>query len=89
MGYRVATRQQLDARAFPLFPPGPGEFGLWGEILDRWPELKPCLYRRSDGLAFGLDRSAAAGNGVVPMAAARAFKELKTVLEEICVPYVQ
>jgi len=28
-------------------------------------------------MASGVDRSAAAGNGVVPMAAARAFVELK------------
>jgi DNA (cytosine-5)-methyltransferase 1 len=69
-------RQRLDAGAVPLFAPGPGEFGKWGEILKGWPQLKPCLYRPDDGLAHGLDRSAAAGNGVVPMAAARAFEEL-------------
>jgi hypothetical protein len=31
-------------------------------------------------VAFGLDRSAAAGNGVVPMAAARAYLDLKKAL---------
>lgn len=72
--------QRLDAGAVPLFAPGPGDFREWGEILGSWPELKPCLYRPSDGLAFGLDRSAAAGNGVVPLAAARAYVALKEEL---------
>jgi hypothetical protein len=31
-------------------------------------------------VAFGLDRSAAAGNGVVPVAAARAYLDLKKAL---------
>lgn len=72
--------QRLDAGAVPLFAPGPGEFREWGETLERWPGLKPCLYRPADGLAHGLDRSAAAGNGVVPMAAARAYLDLKQEL---------
>jgi len=58
------------------------EQSLFGAIdFDTRPSLHRFGYRRSDELAFGLDRSAAAGNGVVPMAAARAFKELKTVLQ--------
>jgi len=55
-------------------------FREWGEILDQRPGLKPCLYRPSDGLAHGLDRAAAAGNGMVPMAAARACEALKKEL---------
>lgn len=72
--------ERLGAGAVPLFAPGPGEFRIWGKTLERWPELKPCLYRLDDGLADGLDRCAAAGNGVVPLAAARAFTELKKEL---------
>ena len=70
----------LDPCPVPVFAPGPGEFREWGEILDQRPGLKPCLYRPSDGLARGLDRAAAAGNGVVPVAAARAFEALKKEL---------
>lgn len=70
----------MDPGPLPIFAPGPGEFGLWRKTLKTRPDLKPCLQRLDDGLANGLDRSAAAGNGVVPMAAARAFKELKAAL---------
>lgn len=70
----------LETSTLPIFAPNPGEFRLWGETLDAWPGLKPSLQRLDDGLAHGLDRSAAAGNGVVPMAAARAFKVLKKEL---------
>lgn len=73
-------RVGLDAGAVPLFPPGPGQFELWGETLDAWPGLKPGVQRLDDGLAGGLDRSAAAGNGVVPMAAAVAFEHLRKEL---------
>ena len=78
LGYPNGIR--LDAGTVPLFAPGPSEFRKWGEILGGWPELKPCLYRLDDGLAHGLDRSAAAGNGVVPLAAARAWRELRADL---------
>lgn len=64
--------------AFPgLFPPLPGALAEWGDrLLDR-PDLKPAVQRLGDGLASGLDRTAAAGNGVVPLAAARAWRMLK------------
>ncbi|PTX37869.1 hypothetical protein C8N34_14710, partial [Gemmobacter caeni] len=39
--------------------------------------LKPGIQRLGDGVATWLDRSAAAGNGVVPLAAARAWRYLK------------
>ncbi|CUH67956.1 Modification methylase BspRI [Thalassovita gelatinovora] len=74
--------QRLDTGPVPFFAPGPGEFDLWGETLDRWPGLKPGLYRPDDGLASGLDRTAAAGNGVVPLAAARAFTLLRRELQQ-------
>nr|WP_241427670.1 DNA cytosine methyltransferase [Fertoeibacter niger] len=67
----------LDAAAPPLFPPLPGGFAEWGEALRRHPELKPCVQRLGDGLATWLDRSAAAGNGVVPLAAASAWRMLR------------
>ena len=60
-----------------LFPPMPGDLAEWGETLRRHPELKPSLQRLDDGVATWLDRSAAAGNGVVPMAAARAWRMMR------------
>ncbi|TWI89813.1 DNA (cytosine-5)-methyltransferase 1 [Gemmobacter caeni] len=67
----------LDTAAPALFPPMPGDFAEWGEALRRAPDLKPGIQRLGDGVATWLDRSAAAGNGVVPLAAARAWRYLK------------
>jgi hypothetical protein len=74
----------VGAAGLPLFPPLPGDFAQWGETLRHAPELKPCLHGLDDGLACGVDRSAAAGNGVVPMAAARAYLDLKKELMNTC-----
>ena len=70
----------LDTAGPALFPPMPGEFAEWGKALDDRPDLKPCIHRLDDGLASWMERSAAAGNGVVPMAAARAWRMLNTAL---------
>jgi len=71
---------RVDAAALPLFPPLPGDLAEWGETLKRSPHLKPCLHGLDDGVAFGMDRSAAAGNGVVPLAAAHAYCALRAEL---------
>lgn len=64
--------------AFPgLFPPLPGALAEWGDRIAHRPDLKPAVQRLGDGVASGLDRTAAAGNGVVPLAAARAWRMLK------------
>ena len=68
---------RLDAPAPALFPPMPGDLAQWGETLGRAEHLKPCVQRLDDGVATWLDRSAAAGNGVVPLAAARAWRMLR------------
>ena len=70
----------LDAVPATIFPPMPGDLVEWGEALRRSPFLKPSLQRLDDGVATWLDRSAAAGNGVVPLAAARAWRMLKADL---------
>ena len=70
----------LDTAAPGLFPPMPGDLAQWGETLRRAPFLKPSLQRLDDGVATWLDRSAAAGNGVVPLAAARAWRMLRAEL---------
>ncbi len=71
----------LDTATVPLFPPVPGDLAEWGEILSRSPKLKPCLHGLGDGMAGGLDRSAAAGNGVVSLAAAHAYRALRAEFE--------
>lgn len=61
----------------PLFPPPPSHFEKWAGILDRRPDLQPELFGLGDGMAHRMDRSDAAGNGVVSLAAARAWRTLK------------
>lgn len=75
-----ADGRRMVAAAPPLFPPMPGDFAEWGKALADRPDLKPALHRLDDGLASWVERSAAAGNGVVPMAAARAWRMLKAEL---------
>lgn len=70
----------LDATNLQLFPPLPSDLAKWGETLARSPGIKPCLHGLDDGLAFGLDRSSTAGNGVVPLAAAVAYRTLRAEL---------
>lgn len=72
----------LDASGPGLFPPLPGAFAQWGVALDARPDLKPAIFRLDDGLASWMDRTAAAGNGVVPLAAARAWRILKAELTD-------
>ena len=61
-----------DLTLFPMpFPPGPE--GSWDGI----PEsLEPAICRMADGLAHRVDRIRAGGNGVVPLAAAYAWRTL-------------
>jgi DNA (cytosine-5)-methyltransferase 1 len=61
----------------PLFAPAPFEVGAWRKILERRPDLQPELLGLADGLATGMDRPRAAGNGVVSLAAAHAWRTLK------------
>lgn len=62
----------------PLFPPAPHQFERWAEILDWRPDLQPELFGLDHGLANRVDRSDAAGNGVVSLAAAHAWRTLKS-----------
>lgn len=61
----------------PIFAPLPGDLAKWGTALGRWPALKPCLHGLADGMANRVERPIAAGNGVVPLAAARAWHDLR------------
>lgn len=49
--------------------------------LGTWWKTPPSVYRMDDGVAFGMDRLKAIGNGQVPIVAASAFTHLKSVLE--------
>lgn len=62
--------------SFP-FPPGPGDSDGW----TRYSGPKPALRRGSHGLAYRVDRLRAAGNGVVPLEAAYAFRTLAARLD--------
>ena len=61
----------------PIFAPAPSHFERWAEILDRRPDLQPELFGLDNGMADRMDRSDAAGNGVVSLAAAYAWRTLK------------
>jgi DNA (cytosine-5)-methyltransferase 1 len=46
-----------------------------------WWETTPELHRVDDGVAFGMDRLKAIGNGQVPIVAATAFFQLKEIID--------
>jgi hypothetical protein len=62
------------------WPPGPDDADGWDRYLARYPGLEPAVRRGSHGLANRLDRLHAIGNGVVSLAADRAFRTLWTRL---------
>lgn len=64
------TREQF------AWPPSPDDSSGWERFMREWPDLKPAVRRGSDGLACRVDRLRLCGNGVVPMAAAYAFRTL-------------
>jgi DNA (cytosine-5)-methyltransferase 1 len=65
----------------PLFAPGPND-SRWPEFIAAAPGLEPALCRMADGMADRLDRLRACGNGVVPLAAARAWIALNDLLAD-------
>jgi len=69
-------RDTDEALQLPIFPPAPSEFERWAPILARRPDLQPELFGLDHGLANRVDRSDAAGNGVVSLAAAYAWRTL-------------
>lgn len=73
-GMRSSTDEVLQV---PLFAPPPSHFERWAEILDRRPDLQPEFFGLDHGVADRMDRSDAAGNGVVSLAAAYAWRTLK------------
>lgn len=66
------------ARIYPttnLWPPRPLDYERWEEVPE---DLKPTICRMADGMANRVDRLRAGGNGVVPLAAAYAWRTLVT-----------
>lgn len=66
----------------PLFAPPPADYYAWRSLLKSRPDLQPHVFRTSHGLADRLERCAGAGNGVVPLAAAYAWRTLKAQMME-------
>jgi DNA (cytosine-5)-methyltransferase 1 len=58
------------------FPPGPANRAGWERYLQERPYLEPAVRGGADGLACRVDRLRLGGNGVVPLAAAYAFRTL-------------
>ena len=74
--------------ASAAFPPGPGDTDAWSAILAERPELAPAVEPLIRGVADGVARTLEhrtqrlrlLGNGVVPLAAAVAFRTLADTL---------
>lgn len=61
----------------------PGRYDArWRGILGRDTQLKPAVCRVANGVADRVDRLRACGNGVVPLAAAYAWRTLSALLAE-------
>jgi hypothetical protein len=58
------------------WPPGPADARAWGFALAVDPTLEPAIRGMADGLPHRVDRLRCLGNGVVPLAAAHAFRAL-------------
>lgn len=70
-------RQTDRSGELPLFAPAPFELAARQQVLERRLDLQPEFFGLADGLANRVERSNAAGNGVVPLAAAYAFRTLR------------
>ena len=51
--------------------------------METWWSPAPKLHRVDDGVAFGVDRLKAIGNGQVPIVAATAFTQLKEIVDSL------
>lgn len=70
-----------DAGGLAIFPPAPLDFEGWERVLAARPDLQPALFGLEYGVAAGVERSFVTGNGVVPLAAALAYRTLVAALE--------
>ncbi len=51
--------------------------------METWWATEPSVHRVDDGMAFGVDRLKAIGNGQVPIVAATAFSQLKNIVDNL------
>jgi len=72
-GTNVACGDGLSA-----WPPAPRNTAAWGSVP---AALKPAVHRMANGMADRVDRIRLCGNGVVPLAAAYAFRTLTSFIE--------
>lgn len=74
----VGSGRALDGLGdLQLFAPSPSEFAAWQQVYERGLDLQPELFGLADGLANRVERPIVAGNGVVPLAAAYAWRTLR------------
>jgi DNA (cytosine-5)-methyltransferase 1 len=68
---------RVSPRPLPLaWPPGPTDRDGWGSVLALDPTVEPAICGVADGVPCRVDRLRCLGNGVVPLAAAYAFRAL-------------
>ncbi len=77
VAFDIRRSDAVPELSIPPFPPAPHQFADWGAILRRRPDLQPELFGLDHGMADRMDRSGAAGNGVVSLVAAYAWQTLK------------
>lgn len=78
---RLGAEPKEAIKTLPLFAPGPSDLEGWHRWLRRRPDLQPTVHRMAPGLADWVDRLSEAGNGVCPLAAAVAFRTLRSAIE--------
>ncbi len=76
-------RNQPDGihECLPLFPPSPDAHAEWLESVRERSDLEPTIHRMANGMGSRMDRFRACGNGVVPLAAAYAWRVLEDSLK--------
>jgi len=75
VSYRTATRNQCGRIS------GIGKESSDNQISSSWWGDEPTVDRLVDGVASGMDRNRACGNGVVPLAASYAWRVLEDCLQ--------
>jgi hypothetical protein len=71
----VGGRTVRDEGTAP-FPPGPDDRDGWRAYLGRFPDVKPAIRRRDDGVPNRVDQLRAMGNAVCPPQARLAWEVL-------------
>lgn len=80
-GARDRSRGWRRAPIAGVFPPGPGELLAWEAWLKLRAGTEPAIPRSDDGMAGWVDRARLAGNGVMPLVAAHAYRTLSAALD--------